>query len=120
MVHSPYRPDTEFHSTERCHIVEIHNSEDDHDASIARARVSPGITTQLHALRGTTERYVILDGEGAVEVNGGPPIEVRALDVVAIPAGVSQRITNTGESDLVFLCVCVPRFRPESYESLEM
>ena len=30
----------------------------------------PGVTTRLHALRGTVERYVVLAGHGVVEVNG--------------------------------------------------
>jgi mannose-6-phosphate isomerase-like protein (cupin superfamily) len=28
---------------------------------------------------------------------------------------VAQRVTNTGEEDLVFLAICTPRFRPENY-----
>ena len=112
---SAYLPETEFYTDERCHIVEIHQRSDDETCSIARARVLPGVTTQLHALRGIAERYVILEGEGHVEVDGGAPEAVKPLDVVAIPAGKSQRITNSGKSDLVFLCVCTPRFRQEAY-----
>ena len=117
---SAYRPDTEFYTGERCHIVELHNTAEDETCSIARARVEPGITTQLHVLQGTVERYVILAGEGSVEIGGGPPTAMRPLDVVNIPADVPQRITNTGETDLVFLCVCTPRFKPESYVSKEV
>ncbi|MEA3397575.1 MAG: cupin domain-containing protein, partial [Chloroflexota bacterium] len=40
-------------------------------------------------------------------------------DVVLIPPGVSQRISNTGAGDLMFLCICTPPFRPECYEDLE-
>jgi mannose-6-phosphate isomerase-like protein (cupin superfamily) len=40
-------------------------------------------------------------------------------DVVVIPAGTQQQITNEGTSDLVFYCVCSPRFTPGSYTSLE-
>jgi mannose-6-phosphate isomerase-like protein (cupin superfamily) len=38
---------------------------------------------------------------------------------VVIPAGTPQQIENTGTTDLVFLCVCSPRFRQEGYEALE-
>ena len=110
-----YRPETEFYTDEGCHIVELLNAEGDPGCSIARARVQPGVTTRLHRLTGTIERYVILEGEGRVEVDGLPPAEVRPLDVVLIPAGAAQRIANTGTSDLVFLCVCTPRFRVASY-----
>lgn len=114
---STYRPETEFYTDERCYIVEIHNHSDDEGCSIARARVTPGVTTQLHALNGIAERYVIIEGEGRVEIDGGPATTVRPLDVVVVLAGVSQCITNTGKSDLVFLCVCTPRFRGEAYIS---
>jgi len=119
VVISTYKPETEFYTDERCYIVEIHNRNDDEACSIARARVLPGVTTQLHALRGVDERYVILDGEGSVEVNGGPPTPVRPFDVVGIVAGTTQRITNTGDQDLVFLCICTPRFDPDRYMNME-
>lgn len=85
----------------------------------ARARVTPGVTTQFHPLRGTDERYVILEGEGLVQVGDASPAQVRPLDVVAVIAGTPQRITNVGKADLVFLCVCTPRFRKETYLNLE-
>jgi|SRR6267154_5025486 len=108
-------PKRSFFTPERCYIVELENSNDDEGCSIAHARVRPGVTTQLHAAKNATERYVILEGEGKAEIGGGVPTIVRPLDVVAIPAEVSQRITNIGKTNLIFLCVCTPRFRPESY-----
>jgi hypothetical protein len=39
-------------------------------------------------------------------------------DVVAIPAGKLQRITNAGTTDMIFLCVCTPRFQAEFYVDL--
>jgi mannose-6-phosphate isomerase-like protein (cupin superfamily) len=115
---SKFKPGTEFRTDERCSIVEMHNREDDAACSIVRARVSPGVTTQLHALDGIAERYVILDGEGVVEIGHGEPAAVRPMDVVFIPAGVSQRITNVGKADLLFLCVCTPRFQPHAYTNM--
>ncbi len=116
---SRFDASTEFPTSERCHIVEIHRNEQDPACSIARARVSPGVTTQLHALSGTAERYVLLEGNGRIEVGDDPPLELHPLDVVLIPAGTSQRITNTGSSDLIFLCICTPRFEPSAYVDLE-
>jgi mannose-6-phosphate isomerase-like protein (cupin superfamily) len=112
-------PEAEFFIPERCHILEILNSDADPTLSVARARVEPGITTVLHRLNGVEERYVILEGLGRMEVGGLEPTDVRPGDVVLVPAGTRQRIVNTGESDLIFLCVCTPRFYPESYEDLE-
>jgi len=117
---STYLPDKEFYVDERCFIVEIHNRSDDESCSIARARVLPGETTQFHAVSGTIERYVILEGVGEVEIDGKLPITVRPLDVVCIRAGASQRIRNAGSADLVFLCVCTPRFPPERYAHLSV
>jgi mannose-6-phosphate isomerase-like protein (cupin superfamily) len=119
VVISKYLPDTEFLTPERCHIVEIHNCSDDQSCSIVRARVMRGVTTQLHALQGIAERYVIIEGEGSVEIGGGSPSLVKPLDIVSIDAGAAQRITNTGNTDLVFLCICTPRFDRSSYMNLE-
>lgn len=107
----------EFFTPERCFITELHNDPKTPDVSVARARVEPGVTTQLHALLGMREIYIIEAGEGEVEV-GGQAAAVVPGDRVVIPAGVSQRITNTGSSDLTFLCICTPRFVPEAYETL--
>ena len=112
-------PDVEVLTEERCHILELSNSEDDPELSIARARVEPGVTTRWHRVVDTLERYVILDGAGRMEVGDLPQQEVQAGDVVLIPPSVRQRITNVGTSDLVFLAICVPRFRREAYEDAE-
>ncbi len=111
--------EAEFYTPERCHILELSNTPDDPDVSIARARVAPGVTTRWHRLIGTAERYIILEGSGQVEVGSLPPQEVSAGDVVLIPPLCRQRIANVGQDDLVFLAVCTPRFQPEAYEDLE-
>jgi len=77
------------------------------------------VTTRLHRLADTAERYVILQGQGLVEVGDQPPAAVRPGYVVLIPPGCPQRIGNTGEDDLVFLAICSPRFREAAYEDLE-
>jgi len=109
----------EFYTDERCYITELHNTDADEDCSIARARVEPGVTTRLHRLEGTIERYVILEGMAEVRVGSAGPVAVQPLDVVNIPAGSEQCITNTGERDLVFLCICTPRFRQQNYVVLD-
>jgi mannose-6-phosphate isomerase-like protein (cupin superfamily) len=112
-------PAAEVLTEERCYILELSNSEDDPQLSIARARVEPGVTTRWHCVRDIVERYVILDGSGLMEVGDHPPQEVQAGDVVLIPPSVRQRIANTGDTDLVFLAICTPRFRQEAYEDAE-
>jgi mannose-6-phosphate isomerase-like protein (cupin superfamily) len=109
----------EFPTDERCHIAEWSNSDADRDLSIAHARVTPGVTTRWHRLVDTAERYVILQGEGRVEVGTLPPQDVGPGDVVIIPAGCRQRIANTGAHDLLFLATCTPRFRAENYQDID-
>ena len=105
----------EFPTQENCFILEVSNDAGDPDVSIARARVRPGVTTAWHRLEGIAERYVIVRGRGRVEVGDLPPTIVNEGDVVWIPANVSQRITNVGDEDLVFLCICTPRFIQNAY-----
>ncbi|MDD2768821.1 MAG: cupin domain-containing protein [Methylococcus sp.] len=109
----------EYYFEERCYIAEWSNSPADADVSIARARVEPGVTTRRHRLMNVTERYVILEGEGQVEIGEKMLETVRPGDVVVIPPGVPQRIANTGQTNLVFLAICQPRFVPEVYEDID-
>jgi mannose-6-phosphate isomerase-like protein (cupin superfamily) len=103
---------------EGCHILELSNTAHDPALSIARARVAPGVTTRLHRLADTAERYVILSGKGQAEIGGQPPVDVSSGDVVLIPPGCPQRIRNTGSEDLVFLAICTPRFTVSAYKDL--
>jgi len=104
---------------ERCFITEIINDETLPGLSIARARVLPGITTILHSLSPSIEIYYILQGEGEMEIDGSITGRVKTGDTIYIPAGESQRIKNCGDGDLIFLCVCNPRFSVEQYKTLE-
>ena len=106
----------EYLFPEGCYILEMLNDgAADREASIARARVSPGVTTRWHRVLETAERYVIQAGEGEVWVGEHEPRLVGPGDVVLIPPGVRQRIRNAGDADLVFLAICTPRFREENY-----
>ena len=112
---STYRAEDEYYLDEGCYINELSSEQDDPVMSIARARVEPGNITRWHSLRETSERYVIISGSGLVETGDRPQIAVAVGDVVLIPAGVRQRIRNTGEDDLIFLAICSPRFHPDNY-----
>lgn len=112
-------PPDEYFFAEGCYITEWWNSPGDSQASIARARLEPGMTTRWHRLRGVTERYAILSGRGRVEVGELAAQDVTVGCIVLIPPGVAQRIRCIGEEDLVFLAVCTPRFEPDCYEDLQ-
>lgn len=109
----------ETETVERCFITEISNHADDSEASIASARVVPGVMTAKHKLVGVTERYLILSGVGMVFIDGLEPTQVKSGDVVVIPPGVAQCIENVGVSDLIFYCICTPCFSQDCYRSLE-
>ena len=114
-----FMPATEYFIKEGCHIIEMLQAEDDPQLSIARARVEPGATTRWHRLAVTTERYVISEGEGLVEIGNLTPQHVGPGDVVLIPPGCRQRIANTGVGDLLFLAICTPPFQSGNYQDIE-
>ncbi len=108
----------EFRTSERVHITEKLNDPEVPEVSLAQTRVEAGVTTELHKLS-VAEWYVIGSGCGLMEVGEDPAFEVGPGDSVQIPAGVSQRISNTGCEDLLLDCICIPRFTPDSYTPLE-
>jgi mannose-6-phosphate isomerase-like protein (cupin superfamily) len=109
----------EYYFEEGCFITELHNTADDPAVSVARARVEPGRTTRWHRLEAIHERYVMVEGCGLVEIGDEAPRTVCPGEVVQIPPGYRQRITNTGSTDLLFLVVCTPRFTLTAYRDLE-
>jgi len=78
------------------------------------------VATRWHRLRISAERYQILSGTGLVEVGAKLRETVGPEDTVLIPPGYRQRITCTGEEDLVFLAICSPPFQPNDYEDAEL
>ena len=123
-MHPPFivrkRPERdEYWFREGCFVTELSNSGDDEALSVARIRVEPGGVTRWHALDDIVERYVILAGQGEVELGDEPAWAVGVHDVVVIPPGCPQRIRNTGQSALLFLALCTPRFTPQRYRDLD-
>jgi mannose-6-phosphate isomerase-like protein (cupin superfamily) len=75
--------------------------------SLAEASLAPGQTTQRHYHRASEEIYVVLDGDGELEIDG----ETRRVgpgDAALIPAGAWHEIT--ARSPLRFLCCCAPPY----------
>lgn len=106
---------------EGCYIAEWSNDADDPGCSIARAHVPAGSRTRWHRLHGIAERYVVLEGDGIVDVDDGESSLRETIgpgDVVRIPPGAHQRV-QSGQDGLVFLAICTPRFRPGVYEDTE-
>jgi mannose-6-phosphate isomerase-like protein (cupin superfamily) len=112
------KPGEEIWTIERCFITELLNTASQPEVSLARARVEPGVTTQLHQLS-VHEWYVIESGYGHMRVGDEAPVNVGPGDSVTVPKHTAQQISNTGHEDLCFLCVCAPKFSQECYTSLE-
>ncbi|MGH1361139.1 MAG: cupin domain-containing protein [Burkholderiaceae bacterium] len=113
------QPPQEYWFDEGCYIAEWFNDESEPETSVVRARVLPGTQTAWHRLSGVTERYVILAGDGFVEITDLPGSPVSAGDIVHIAPGDAQRIRNDGPEELVFLAICTPRFTVECYSRLD-
>jgi mannose-6-phosphate isomerase-like protein (cupin superfamily) len=114
-----WKKQEEYWFKEGCFIAEIANDGGDSTLSIARARVKPASTTAWHMLDGVKERYIIVAGQGRVEVGEELREDVEAGDVVRIPENTRQRIGNTGDEDLIFYAICSPPFSSECYISME-
>ena len=104
----------EFFIEEQCFIIDSSDPSDD-IMSIAIARVEPSVTTEFHYLDDIDERYLIISGRGISEIGDLEPQKVKSGDIVYIPAGVKQRITNIGSDDLLFYCICTPPFDEKRY-----
>jgi mannose-6-phosphate isomerase-like protein (cupin superfamily) len=78
--------------------------------SLAEASLAAGQSTQRHYHAASEEIYVVLEGEGDLEIDG----EQRRIgvgDAALIPPGAWHEITAA--SALRFLCCCVPPYRDE-------
>jgi mannose-6-phosphate isomerase-like protein (cupin superfamily) len=77
--------------------------------SLAEASLEPGQVTERHYHARTEEIYVLLEGEGEMEVEGDRS-HVGPGDAILIPAGAWHQIRATGSGRLRFLCCCAPPY----------
>jgi len=109
----------EFIAGDNCALREILHPDKDKIAlsySLAHAVVRPGDTTRPHRLR-TAEVYYILEGEGTMHINDNSA-PVRPGTTIYIPPLAKQSITNSGTTELVFICIVDPAWRKEDEEIL--
>lgn len=106
--------DQEYFFEEGCHIIEVMNQDEEPNLSFAQARVEIGQKTRLHELKQTTEYYYITQGQGVATVSNQRFVLSKG-DLLKIGPGESQMIENTGAEDLIFMCICQPRFEPRNY-----
>jgi mannose-6-phosphate isomerase-like protein (cupin superfamily) len=84
--------------------------------SLAHAKLARGRASLPHRLK-TAEVYYFLGGQGRMHVDG-ETAEVGPGQVLYIPPGAVQYVENTGDGDLVFLCIVDPAWRAEDEEIL--
>ena len=77
--------------------------------SLAEAWLEPGQVTQRHYHARSEELYVLLDGEGELEVDG-ERARVGPGDAILIPPGAWHQIRARGAAPLRFLCCCAPPY----------
>lgn len=107
----------EFTAGDNCILREIlHPDKADLDLrySLAHAVVRPGQTTWKHRLK-TSEVYYIMEGEGIMRIDD-ETAPVRSGSTVYIPPRAMQCITNSGKTDLKFICIVDPAWRKEDEE----
>jgi mannose-6-phosphate isomerase-like protein (cupin superfamily) len=86
--------------------------------SIAHAKVPPGNASLPHRLTKSSEVYYFLEGTGIMHI-GEVSSEVEAGSLVYVPPNATQYLENTGNQDIVFLCIVDPYWRPEDEELIE-
>ena len=77
--------------------------------SLAEARLPVGAQTDAHFHPLCEEIYYLLEGTARMQVEDDVR-DVGPGDAIAIPPGARHQITNTGESELKFLCCCAPAY----------
>ena len=85
-------------------IRELHHTD---RQSLAEATLAAGQATRRHHHARTEEIYIVLAGEGEMEL-GGEERRVAPGDAVLIPPGEPHSIRAVGE--LRFLCSCAPPY----------
>ena len=84
--------------------------------SLAHAKLAQGTASLPHRLK-TSEVYYFVSGRGRMHVDG-ETTPVAGEQALYVPPGATQHLENTGETDLVFLCIVDPAWRMEDEEVL--
>ena len=100
----------EIVAADDCRLRElVHPDRDSADVpySLAVAYVEPGASTATHRLTEEDELYYFVEGSGSMRV-ADRTYEVAAGDMIVVPRGRSQALTNTGSERLRWLNVVSP------------
>ena len=86
--------------------------------SIAHALIKPDSASFPHRLTRASEVYYFLQGVGMMHVDE-QSFEVGPGSVVYVPPNAIQYLENTGDTDIAFLCIVDPYWRPEDEELVD-
>lgn len=86
--------------------------------SFAHFMIPPGSRTIKFRLLKAIDAMYILEGKASVQVDD-KVVELKEKQMLFIPAGASRCIVNIGTSNLQYLSIAEPQFRPEETELLE-
>ena len=103
-----------FSGQEGTKIKQIFSPEDTSNVirySIAQCTINPGKTSKSHVMK-TSEIYYILEGTGILHIEEEHR-EVKRNDAIFVPPNSRQFLENSGEVDLVALCIVDPAWRQE-------
>jgi mannose-6-phosphate isomerase-like protein (cupin superfamily) len=115
-----FRTCREITSRDGCRLRQLFNPlEDDLELgySFAIARLNPGESASLHRLK-SSEVYYILTGRGELDIDQDT-VQVQPGQAIYVPPGAKQRIRNTGQDELGFICIVDPAWRTEDEEIIE-
>ena len=84
--------------------------------SLAHAKLAKGTASLPHRLK-TSEVYYLISGQGRMHVDG-ESAAVASGQALYVPPGAVQHLENTGQDELVFLCIVDPAWRLEDEEVL--
>ncbi|BDS09983.1 cupin domain-containing protein [Aureispira anguillae] len=114
MFHKKLAQAPEFVAGDHTKLRELMHPLQDHlkiGYSLAHAKVEVGKASLPHRLK-SSETYYILEGKGEMYIDD-TSLEVGKDDVFLVPANASQYIKNTGDIDLVFLCIVEPYWQED-------
>lgn len=117
MFHKKLEEAPEFIAGDHTRLRELMHPKQDKVAinySLAHASVTPGKASLPHRLI-SSESYYILQGQGQMHIED-TVFPVQKDSVFLVPPNALQHIENTGDEDLVFLCIVEPYWQETEEE----
>ena len=94
-----------------------HNTLNGIGYSLAHFTLGSGKKSTLHKIK-SSEIYYILEGEAILTIDD-EIYQLKKDDSIYVPPSSMQYIENAGKSDLRFLCIVEPAWKPEDETILE-